>query len=34
MTTMLLGLAIMEALAIYALVVVFMLLFIFADKFM
>ncbi|HHD11005.1 MAG TPA: ATP synthase F0 subunit C [Deltaproteobacteria bacterium] len=34
MTTMLLGLAIMEALAIYALVIVFMLLFMFADKFM
>ncbi len=34
LTTMLLGLAIMEALAIYALVIVFMLLFVFADKFM
>lgn len=33
MTTMLLGLAIMEALAIYALVIVFMLLFMFAPKF-
>ncbi len=34
MTTMLLGLAIMEALAIYTLVIALMLLFMFADKFM
>jgi F-type H+-transporting ATPase subunit c len=34
LTTMLLGLAIMEALAIYALVIVFMLLFNFVPKFM
>ena len=34
MTTMLLGIAIMEALTIYALVIAFMLLFMFAPKFM